>query len=305
MTEMITQDQRGRALGAFLGLAAGDAVGTTVEFRPRGSFKPLTDMVGGGTFNLAPGQWTDDTTMAVCLAESLIAHPDLDAHDLMTRFARWLRHGENSPTGECFDIGITTREAISKFLSAGEPLAGSTDPHSAGNGSIMRLAPVALRWWRHASRAEALARLQSRTTHGATEAVDACALLARVLCRLIAGDGKAALEADDASWAPAIRAIGQGAYRGKPESEIDSSGYVVATLEAAFWVVAQSEDFETAILAAANLGKDADTVAAVTGQLAGALWGYEGIPPQWRTRLFAHDRLVRLGETLFEAGIAA
>ena len=136
-----------RALGAFIGLAAGDAVGTTVEFKPRGSFKPLHDMVGGGPFGLAPGQWTDDTSMAVCLGESLIAFPTLDPRDLMTRFEAWMTRGVNSSTGTCFDIGIATGSAIRRFQRNGEPLAGRVDPNTAGNGSIMRLSPVALRWW--------------------------------------------------------------------------------------------------------------------------------------------------------------
>jgi len=293
-----------RALGAFIGLAAGDAVGTTVEFKPRGSFKRLHDMVGGGPFGLAPGQWTDDTSMAVCLAESLIAFPELDPHDLMARFEAWMTRGVNSPTGTCFDVGVTTGSAIRRFQRNGEPLAGPVDPNSAGNGSIMRLSPVVLRWWRQPTEAERIAALQSRTTHGATEAVDACALLARALCGLITGEGKAALQSDDPAWSPKIRMIGQGAYRDKTEREISSSGYVVHTLEAAFWVIDRADDFETATLAAANLGDDADTVAAVTGQLAGALWGHSGIPQHWRERLHDHERLLTLGKTLFDAGAA-
>ena len=292
-----------RALGAFIGLAAGDAVGTTVEFKPRGTFEPLRDMVGGGPFGLAPGQWTDDTAMAICLAESLIAFPEFDPRDLMTRFEAWMTRGVNSPTGTCFDVGITTSSAIRRFQRNGEPLAGQVDPSTAGNGSIMRLSPAVLRWWRQPAKAERVAALQSRTTHGAREAVDACALLARALCRLIAGEGKAALQNADPAWSAKIGMIGQGAYRNKAEREISSSGYVVHTLEAAFWVIQRADDFETAILTAANLGDDADTVAAVTGQLAGALWGHAGIPSHWRERLHDHDRLMTLGQTLFDAGV--
>lgn len=305
MPDTAIDDHRDRALCAFIGLATGDAIGTTVEFMSRGSFPPLTDMVGGGPFRLHPGQWTDDTSMAVCLAESQLAHPDLDPRDLMTRFLSWRDDGVNSPTGTCFDIGITTRAALDLFKRTQQPLAGDTDPHTAGNGSVMRLAPVALRWWRAPAKAEAAARLQSRTTHGAAEAVDGCALLARVLCRLIAGEGKTALTDDDPAWAAAIRVIGQGGWRGKQRDAIRSSGYVVHTLEAAFWVVEQAENFHDAVLAAANLGDDADTVAAVTGQLADALWGYSAIPDVWRERLHDHDRLTELGYALFDAGVSA
>ena len=293
---------RERAIGALVGLAVGDALGTTVAFIPRGGFVPLADMVGGGPFGLAPGQWTDDTAMAVCLAESLLWVPTLDARDLMRRFRDWWREGVNSATGVCFDIGMTTRAAIARFERDGDPVAGDTDPRCAGNGSVMRLAPVAVRWWRDVARAEAVAQAQSRTTHGAAEAVDGCALLARSLCRLIAGEGKAALRVEEAGWVGPIQAVGRGIYAGKTADEIASTGYVTHTLEAAYWAVARSGNFEEAVLLAANLGGDADTVAAVTGQLAGALWGYGDIPLRWRRLLHEYERLVGLAMALFAAG---
>jgi ADP-ribosyl-[dinitrogen reductase] hydrolase len=133
-----------RYAGSLAGLASGDAVGTTVEFRSRGTFPPVTDMVGGGPFGLAPGQWTDDTSMALCLAESLLAKNGFDARDQMGRYLNWRTWGYLSSTGECFDIGMTVRGALERFQRTGEPYSGSTDPNSAGNGSLMRLAPVAL-----------------------------------------------------------------------------------------------------------------------------------------------------------------
>lgn len=172
--------------GALLGLACGDAVGTTLEFKPRGSFTPITDMVGGGPFQLQPGQWTDDTSMAMCLAESLVRCETFDARDQMNRYANWYRHGYWSATGECFDIGMATRAAIDRFLQDGHPLAGSDDPRSAGNGSIMRLAPVALRY-AGTPDLQAMAALSSRTTHAAQECLEACRLLAVALERALAG----------------------------------------------------------------------------------------------------------------------
>jgi ADP-ribosyl-[dinitrogen reductase] hydrolase len=133
-----------RFRGCLVGLAVADAVGTTVEFMPPGSFSPVTDMVGGGPFELAPGQWTDDTSMALCLAESLIECRGFDPGDQMRRYVRWHRDGHLSSTGRCFDIGITVAEALHRFASTGEPFSGSTDPMKAGNGSLMRLAPVAM-----------------------------------------------------------------------------------------------------------------------------------------------------------------
>lgn len=291
-----------RVLGCVVGLAVGDAVGTTVEFKRRGSFPPVTDMVGGGPFGLQSGQWTDDTSMALCLAESLLAEPSLDTHDLMRRFLGWMENGENSSTGTCFDIGNATSAALARFRRTGDPVAGSRNPRDGGNGSVMRLAPVAARWWRAPDYAEAMARRQSETTHATAETMDGCALLARVLCAAIADGGAGALAADDAAWAPSIRAIGQGTWRGRAEAEISSSGYVVHTLEAAFWAFAQSTSFEATILTAVNLGDDADTVAAVAGQVAGAVWGLSGIPPRWIERLHDSNRIEGLAQALYEAG---
>jgi ADP-ribosyl-[dinitrogen reductase] hydrolase len=138
--------------GCLLGLACGDAVGTTIEFRHRGSFTPLSDMVGGGPFRLTPGQWTDDTSMALCLAASLTELGCFDAKDQMTRYVRWWQHGYYSSTGACFDIGNTTASALSAFGRTGNPFSGPTHERSLGNGSIMRLAPVPDRGTGHSLR---------------------------------------------------------------------------------------------------------------------------------------------------------
>ena len=131
-----------RYLGAMLGLAAGDALGTTLEFKPPGSFDPIDDMIGGGPFDLEPGQWTDDTSMALCLAESLIERRAFDPVDQLERYTRWYRTGHLSSNGRCFDIGNTVRDALDRFSRTRQPFCGSTSPRAAGNGSIMRLAPV-------------------------------------------------------------------------------------------------------------------------------------------------------------------
>jgi ADP-ribosylglycohydrolase len=134
-----TKQLRNRYHGALLGLAAGDALGTTLEFKPPGTFRPLTDMVGGGPFNLQPGQWTDDTSMALCLAESLVRTRGFDPKDQMDRYCRWWQEGHLSSTATCFDIGLTVSAALSKYTKTGDPFSGSVDPRSAGNGSLMRL----------------------------------------------------------------------------------------------------------------------------------------------------------------------
>ncbi len=297
-------DIRDRALGALLGLAVGDAVGTTLEFRDRDSEPRLDDMVGGGPFHQPPGGWTDDTSMALALADSLASCDALDGRDLMDRFVRWWREGEYSHTGGCFDIGITTRQALARYEETDDPWAGSTDSNTAGNGSLMRLAPVALRFWQDAPRLDAAAADQSRTTHGAEEAVDACRAFAALLADAIAGVPRAQVLARRTfDGAPAIREIMAGSWRGRPRQEIRSSGYVVHTLEAALWSVARTADFRNAVLLAANLGDDADTVAAVTGQLAGALCGLSGIPDDWLDRIVWKDRLLDAASRSFAASV--
>jgi len=283
-----------RAAGALLGLAVGDAVGTTLEFAGRDTKPLLTDMVGGGPFRLKVGEWTDDTAMALALADSLVEHPQFDAGDLMRRFIAWYRTGAYSCTGTCFDIGVTTRQALASFERSGDPDAGSTDPMAAGNGSLMRLAPVAIRHWRDGGARREVAAGQSRTTHAAPEAVAACIAYADILADAIAGKLRdEVLFASRGSEVASVAAILGGNWQGKRRSEIKSSGYVLHTLEAALWCVGRTADFRSAVLLAANLADDADTVAAVTGQLAGALYGRSGIPPEWLDRLAWRERIER------------
>jgi ADP-ribosyl-[dinitrogen reductase] hydrolase len=269
---------RDRARGALLGLAVGDAVGTTLEFKPRDSYAPLQDMIGDGPFQLQPGQWTDDTAMALALADSLSHDGALDAADLMQRFVDWHERGRYSCNGRCFDIGITTRQALARWTATGNPIAGSTDPRTAGNGSLMRLAPVALRHFRNPATLRDVAARQSRTTHAAPEAVDACVAFAEVLADAIAGATRSEVLRARAGFAGAIDAIMLGSWRGKPRAAVQSSGYVAHALEAALWSVGASGSFAEAVLRAANLGDDADTTAAIAVQLCGALQGATGIP---------------------------
>ena len=297
---------RDRALGALLGLAVGDAIGTTLEFRPRDSYKPLTDMVGGGPFGLKPGQWTDDTAMALALADSLAQEPNLDVADLMRRFVDWHEHGTYSCTGRCFDIGITTRQALSRWKKTGDPLAGSTDPMSAGNGSLMRLAPVAIRHFHDRARLRDVAARQSRTTHAAPEAVDACVAYAECLADAIEGRRRSeVLHSRADGFAGAIDGIVAGSWRGKPRTKIRASGYVAHSLEAALWSVGRSDGFREAVLVAVNLGEDADTTGAITGQLAGALGGADAIPAAWLKTLAWRERLTEVATALLEPAALA
>jgi ADP-ribosyl-[dinitrogen reductase] hydrolase len=287
---------RDRAIGALVGLAVGDAVGTTLEFRAKPSRPILTDMVGGGPFKLKPGQWTDDTAMALALADWLANDPDLDPAELASRFVRWYEDGEYSCTGTCFDIGNATRAALDRFVESGEPLAGSTNPRTAGNGALMRLSPVAIRYWTDRERLAEIAKLQTLTTHGAEECVDTSIRFAGLLADVISGKPLSnALRGD------LISGIGSN-WRGAHRNRIQGTGYVVDCLNAALWAVSRTTSFRSAILLAANLGDDADTTAAVAGQLAGAVYGLSGIPKEWLERLAWRQRIESLADQLFKAG---
>jgi len=293
-----------RATGALLGLAVGDAVGTTLEFTIRDTQPPLTDMVGGGPFDLQPGQWTDDTAMALALGYSLVEEGAFDPHDCMARFSDWFLRGTYSCTGTCFDIGMATRAALGQFRSDGNPFAGSSAPHTAGNGSLMRLSPVPIWAARRGEDIVAdLARQQSCLTHAAQECQAACEGFALLTARAILDSSRDEVLAPFAfDGPPRVAEIFAGSWHEKPREQIKSSGYVVHSLEAALWSVGNSSSFEEAILLAANLGDDADTVAAITGQLAGALYGASGIPGHWRDRLAWHDEIETLALDLLGEG---
>ena len=300
--------ERDRFRGALLGLACGDALGATLEFKPRGSFPPLEDMLGQGPYNLRAGDWTDDTSMALCLARSLVETGRFDALDQMKRYVRWWREGYLSSTGKCFDIGITIRAALARFEKTGDPFSGSTDAQSAGNGSLMRLAPLPMFFAPDSARSIHFSAESSRTTHGSAESVDACRLFGAMLSRALAGaDRDAVLAAgeDLASaskpLAPKIAAIARGEFRAKQEREIRGSGYVVASLEAALWSFATTTSFRDAVLRAANLGEDADTTAAICGQIAGAFYGEAEIPAAWRAKLALRELIEETADALSKA----
>ncbi|WP_200551100.1 ADP-ribosylglycohydrolase family protein [Kosakonia sp. LAM2021] len=295
MSELLARYQ-----GCLLGLAAGDAVGTTVEFSAKDSFPPVTGMVGGGPFHLQAGQWTDDTSMALCLAESLVTCNGFDAKDQMNRYLNWWKWGYLSATGHCFDIGMTVASALQKFANDGEPFAGSSNPRTAGNGSLMRLAPVVL--WFFPDQAQVLeyAEASSRTTHAAPEALASCRLFAQQLMNALQGKSKRETLTDIAQLPEQenLRHIAEGRYLQKTRAEIFGTGYCVQSLEAALWCFAKGNDFEETILLATNLGDDADTTAAIAGQLAGAFYGVNGIPQTWRDKLWQYEDIDTLARKL-------
>lgn len=294
-----------RARGCLLGLAVGDAIGTTVEFKPRGSFAPMTDIVGGGPFQLKAGEWTDDTSMALCLAASLL-EKGFDLHDQITKYVKWYREGYMSSNGRCFDIGIATREALNRFIVSGNPESGSTNPHSAGNGCIMRLAPVPIMYVGDSNKAALLSAEQSKTTHGAIECIESSRLFGEILVRALQGvDTKESVLTQNTInrykySSPRIQAIADGAYFEDGSHQIKGTGYVVDSLEAALWCFYTTDNFKDAVLTAANLGDDADTTAAITGQIAGAYYGESSIPQSWLGKIVMANEIGNMAEQLSE-----
>lgn len=297
-------DPLARHRGCLLGLACGDAVGTTVEFSPRGSFAAVTDMVGGGPFGLAPGEWTDDTSMALCLGASLLHCRGFDARDQMNRYCNWRGVGYMSSNGRCFDIGITVSSALSRYLADGEPFAGSPDPRSAGNGALMRLAPIPMYFMADARATWHFAGESTRTTHGAAQAIACSQFFAWMLREALMGAPREAILAPRCPHTLAdapTAALAEGSWRDKSVDTIRGSGHCLAALEAAIWCFANTDSFESAVLAAANLGDDADTTAAICGQLAGAHYGVDAIPAHWLQRLAMREEIDAMAGALHAA----
>ena len=294
-------DENDRFRGCLLGLACGDAVGTSLEFCRRGSFEPVTGMTGGAPFRLDPGEWTDDTSMALCLATSLVELDTFDARDQMLRYCRWRDTGYMSSNGRCFDVGNTVAHALHRFQQTGEPFSGSTHALAAGNGCIMRLAPVPMFFYRDRDTAIRMCGESSRTTHGAPECIEASRLFGAILIKALSGaDKEEVLRGHGLTdlLGENLRSIARGDYRSKPESGIQGSGYVVRSLEAALWCFLNTGTFEGAILRAVNLGDDADTTGAICGQVAGAYYGEPDIPRGWLQQLVMRDEIQQLADRL-------
>ncbi|OGP64050.1 MAG: ADP-ribosylglycohydrolase [Deltaproteobacteria bacterium RBG_13_47_9] len=299
-----------RYRGSLLGLAVGDALGTTLEFKAPGTFAPIKDIIGDGPFHLKPGEWTDDTSMALCLAESLIECKGFDPLDQLERYLRWYRESHLSSTGTCFDIGGTTSSALLRFERTREPYCGPADPNSAGNGSIMRLAPVPLYYASNPKEAIERSGESSRTTHGAQTAIDACRYLGALIVGAVNGVSKEDLLSDYYTpilgyWknnplASEIDQVASGSFKWKKPPEVRGTGYVVESLEAALWAFYHSNSFKDGCLKAVNLGDDADTTGAVYGQLAGAYYGEKGIPDSWRLKLAHRDLIESFADRLFD-----
>jgi ADP-ribosyl-[dinitrogen reductase] hydrolase len=302
-------DKQDRYLGCLIGLAVGDALGAPIEFRPPGSFEPLTDIIAGGVFNLQRGQYTDDTSMALCIAESILAKRAFDPVDQLERFVRWYRLGYLSSTGECFDIGNTTRASLEDFERTGLPFrpAGGL---RGGNGAIMRLAPVAMAFASNPAEAVHLCGESARTTHNFTECVDTCRLLGALIIGALGGEPKESLLSPGYSpvknlWSreplsPAVEEISMGLYQHKKPPAIRGGGLSTESLEAALWAFYHSNSYDEGALLAVNLGDDADSTGAVFGQLAGAYYGLQSIPGRWVDALWSRPLIQEYAQGIYE-----
>ncbi|HJH28770.1 MAG TPA: ADP-ribosylglycohydrolase family protein [Methanosarcinaceae archaeon] len=299
-----------RYRGSLLGLAVGDALGAPLESKPPSTFKPIENMTGGGMFNLSVGQWTDDTSLALCLAESLIKTKRFDPLDQMKRYLKWYKEGHLSSTGKCFGIGSNTLQSLQQFEKTGKLSDIPTNSNATTNGSLMRLAPVPLAFSSDLVRAIERSKDSSKTTHGAQDAVDSCGYMGALIVGALNGFPKAELLSDHycpvkGYWkehplSPPVDEVAAGSFKVKEPPQIKGAQYVVRSLEAAIWAFYKTDSFKEGCLLAVNLGDDADTTGAIYGQLAGAYYGEQGIPTQWLDELAYRELIGVYAEQLME-----
>jgi ADP-ribosylglycohydrolase len=309
-----------RILGGLWGAIVGDALGVPVEFQSRNSLRqrPVTEMRGEGTHGQLPGTWSDDSSLLLCTAEALLS--GFDTGRMADGFVRWLGENHWTPRGEVFDVGITTRRAIDNLRRGVEPEeAGLDEEHSNGNGSLMRILPVALRFADSPrDQLTAYAHRASALTHRHPRSQVACGLYCLMAAALLSGAGPheaheamadlgRRLYADSPLEAelPHFVRLLSGELHALDEEVISSSGYVVHTLEASVWCLLRTRSFEEAVLLAVNLGEDTDTTGIVTGGLAGLHYGLEAVPDAWRTALARHEELGPFFDTFVASCLAA
>jgi ADP-ribosyl-[dinitrogen reductase] hydrolase len=293
-----------KIVGSLVGLACGDAVGTALEFKQRGSFEPITDMIGGGPFNLERGQWTDDTSMALCLAHSLLHSKGFDPVDQMNRYCKWYQYGYMSSNGKCFDIGVTVSKALKTFMETKNPYSGPTDTYSSGNGSLMRLAPIPIFYHKDINICMKYAGDSSRTTHGSIECIESCKLFSLLIVRAFSATTKNEIfeELGHTPNCNGLKPVVDGSFMDFSYEQINGSGYVIDSLLSALWCFYHGRDFRQAILLAANIGNDADTTAAICGQITGAFYGFSGIPVDWRESITMAGEIKQLAIDLYREG---
>lgn len=288
--------------GSILGLAIGDAFGAPVEFKARGSYPKVIEYMPGGEFNLPKGYWTDDTSLALCILESINKTKKFDFKSQMNNFRRWWHDGFMSSTGFCFDIGNTTKKALARFEITDDVFAGlESDP--ATNGAIMRLAPVSFYFHRSLKDAIKYSMLHTATTHAAIEACEASAVLTYVLHMALAGKSKNEIlkfTHFEFKLSSRISEIKNGSFKNKTENEISGKGLAFDTLEAALYAFYHSDNFLGGLIIAVNLGDDTDTVGAVYGQIAGCFYGLRAIPTHLVSELHEMNKIMIMTKEYLE-----
>ncbi|MDM7915157.1 MAG: ADP-ribosylglycohydrolase family protein [Candidatus Eisenbacteria bacterium] len=298
-----------RVVGGLLGLAVGDALGVPVEFESREQRRedPVRELRGGGVHDQPPGTWSDDTALTFCTVEALLGEYSLER--LGGLFAGWLQEGRWTARGEVFDVGETTRQAIERIIRGVSPqVSGSIDESSNGNGSLMRILPVALAFSRW-SIPLMLDRVHeaSRITHAHTRSQMACGILSLIVRNLVfqrpAGAAYRYAMEDAVKyyaqppWRMERRTFSRilrGSLADVPADEILSGGHVTETIEAAVWSLVTTRNYRDCVVKAVNLGGDTDTVAAIAGGLAGIAHGIDTIPKEWLDSLARKDELLAL-----------
>jgi ADP-ribosyl-[dinitrogen reductase] hydrolase len=291
---------RDRFLGALIGLAVGDALAAATQFRKSGTFTPVGDVLGGGPFDLPRGAWSDDTSMALCLAESLLETNGFDPRDQVERYRQWQQQGHLSATGQCLGITAGTARALAQAQWRRQLFSGSHDPTQLDPEVLSRVAPAVMFYFAAPTDALTFASEASRTTCQSPGCVDACKLLAACLYGALSGKPKSVIFApapellDIAGLRSNVAALA--AAPGQTASA--RAGNVVEALEAALWAFRTSDNFRDGALKAANLGGNSDVAAAVYGQLAGAHYGVGSIPATWRTSLMHKDLIEGMADRL-------
>jgi ADP-ribosylglycohydrolase len=295
---------RDRFQGSMLGLAVGDALAAHTQYRKPGTFAAVGDILGGGPFDLPRGAWSDDTAMALLLAESLVECGGFDANDQVQRYARWQREGYGSATGQCVGITASVARALATAQYRHQPFAGSHDPNQLDREPLSRVAPVVMFFFADPAEAVARAAESARITAQAPMVLDCVRLLAAILHQALAGREKGAvLRPPRDLWTTQttraeVLAIYEGSYSRRDLTEIQAGGHVVQALEAALWAFQRSANFREGALACANLGRDSDVVTAVYGAIAGAHFGVSSIPGIWRNSLTRQEAVIDTADRL-------
>ena len=309
-------------IGCLIGLAVGDAYGTTYEFYSREKMPKILpdEITGGGVFKLKPGDWTDDTSMALCLADSII-EKGLDAEDQMKKYIDWWKNGYNSVNGRCFDIGNSTWNALDYYLRNKELIEPTSA--SGGNGVLMRLAPIPMYTYSPYNCINTLTScaFQSRITHPSSQSIECSMIMGAIISKIFDGErSKSKLLLFDSllsdvekdvyqklygeygcSHNNGVEKIKNFGYADAIASDISGSGYCVTTLEAALWAFYNTDNFKDGLKKVVSLGEDTDTTGAVYGQIAGAYYGLEQI--SWRNKITWAEKIYNIAEKLYELNL--